>query len=308
MGLPYNSAVETAGRDRSSVRLAIGRAAQRTGADFTYLLNQAKSESGLNPYAKASTSSAAGLYQFIDQSWLGVLKQHGEEHGYGWAANAIKWGGRGWTVSPDARQAVFALRNDPEAASLMAGEFAQDNKAGLQAALGREPGAGDLYFAHFLGLQGATRFLRAADASPNAPAASLFPREAAANRSIFYTRSGEARSLSQVYRLMAKKVDGPALPDGAREAPLRIIPDRIERPLQMASIDSLLNYTGTPLSKEPPAEVMLVDLPASVVAKDSPEQTMLAAAADPTRIDVLRPSPKYAALAYLMVATPFREG
>ena len=120
--------------------LAIADAAQRTGASFAYLLNQAKSESGLNPNAKAGTSSATGLYQFIDQSWLGVLKQHGAEHGYGWAADAIKRRARRrlHRHDPAARQAIFALRRDPTASALMAGEYAQDNAAGLQSALGRE--------------------------------------------------------------------------------------------------------------------------------------------------------------------------
>ena len=64
-----------------TVRAAIGQAAQRTGVNFSYLLAQAKSESGLNPSAKAGNSTATGLYQFLDQSWLGVVKQHGAEHG-----------------------------------------------------------------------------------------------------------------------------------------------------------------------------------------------------------------------------------
>src|SRR6187402_3712824 len=90
-----------------SVRAAIGQAAQRTGVNFSYLLAQAKSESGLNPNAKAGNSSATGLYQFLDQSWLGVVKAHGAEPGMAWAADAItaRRGG-GFTVDPAMRQAV----------------------------------------------------------------------------------------------------------------------------------------------------------------------------------------------------------
>jgi hypothetical protein len=129
-----------------------------------------------------------------------VLKQHGTEHGYGWASDRINWSHGKWRISdPAAAQAIFALRNDPDASALMAGEFASDNAAGLTEALGRQPRSADLYFAHFLGLKGASRFLKAADAYPDAAAASAFPREAAANHGIFYRKSGEARSLSQVY-------------------------------------------------------------------------------------------------------------
>jgi hypothetical protein len=277
------------GTDKDSVRLAIGRAAQRTGVDFTYLLNQAKSESGLDPTAKAQTSSAAGLYQFIDQSWLGVLKQHGGKHGYGWAADAIRWNGRGWSCDPAARQSVFALRKDPDCSALMAGEFASDNADGLRAALGREPTAGDLYFAHFLGLAGASKFLRAADANPDASAAALFPREAAVNRSIFYTRSGEARSLAQVYTLMARKVGGPAeLPPGERAPTL---------PFQMASVMGDLRMTATALSETPPDDKGTADTPAA-----TPEVLMAR-----NDVNILRPSPQHAMLAYLMVLNPLER-
>src|SRR6476646_11882530 len=50
---------------------AIRDAARVTGAGFEYLLNTALRESNLNPSAKAKSSSATGLFQFIDQTWLG---------------------------------------------------------------------------------------------------------------------------------------------------------------------------------------------------------------------------------------------
>lgn len=208
-------------REVSGVRSAIGRAAQRVGVDFSYLLNQAKAESGLNPNARAQTSSAGGLFQFIDQSWLGAVKLHGAKHGLGWAADAISRRPNGsWKVDRSLRDQVMSLRDDPGASSLMAAEFASDNARGLQTALGRQPRSADLYFAHFLGLEGATRFLRAADARPDMSAAALFPREARANRPIFYDKSGDARSLAQVYALMAKKIEdngSPATPSPGRD-------------------------------------------------------------------------------------------
>lgn len=202
-------------RDVNGVRGAISRAAQRVGVDFSYLLNQAKSESGLNPNAQAQTSSAGGLFQFIDQSWLGAVKLHGAKHGLGWASEAISRRGDGsWKVDRSVREQVMALKNDPEASSLMAAEFASDNSDALRSSLGREPRPADLYFAHFLGADGATRFLRAADTRPDMSAAALFPREARSNRTIFYDNGGNARSLSEVYALMAKKIDdnGSAVP------------------------------------------------------------------------------------------------
>ena len=132
---------------RASVQTAIAAASRKTGIDFNYLLGQAQVESGMRADARAGTSSATGLYQFIEQSWLGVVKQHGAEHGLGWAADSIKQTGSGrYVVSdPAARSAILALRKDPETAALMAAEHAADNKAALETSLGRPATGTDLY-------------------------------------------------------------------------------------------------------------------------------------------------------------------
>ena len=120
----------------ASVRTAIARAAEKTGVDFRYLLAQAKLESSLDPTARAGTSSAAGLYQFTNDTWLRTLDRHGAAHGLDWAGEAIE-GGR--VFDPQLRSQVMALRMNPDASALMAAELAQDNRAELSGALGREP-------------------------------------------------------------------------------------------------------------------------------------------------------------------------
>jgi len=265
--------------DVASARGAISRAAQATGVAFGYLFNQAKSESGLNPKAQAQGSSAGGLFQFIDQSWLGAVKTYGAKHGLGWAADAIQRRSDGsWSVDPSARDAVFALRNQPDASAMMAAEFASDNAQGLQGALGRPANGTDLYFAHFLGLEGATKFLKAAQASPDNAAAALFPREARSNRSIFYDEAGSARSLGQVYALMGRKLGGDA---SAPSGPATLSPDRMR-----------LAYAR---------EVFEGDGKASPSSND-----VLAMLGQ--RVNVLKPSPDNAMLAYMMVANPTDEG
>jgi len=180
---------------------AIRDAARKTGAGFEYLLNTALRESNLNPNAKAKTSSATGLFQFIDQTWLGTMKQAGAAHGYGKHADAISKTSSGRFVvnDPALRNEIFALRKDPTANAVMAGAFANSNAKVLTDRLGREPTDGELYMAHFLGASGASRFIKAAEANPNGKAAALFPRAAHANNSIFYDKTGAARSLRQVY-------------------------------------------------------------------------------------------------------------
>lgn len=194
---------------------AIARASERTGIDFGYLLAQAKVESSLDVDAKAPTSSASGLFQFIETTWLDVMRRHGAKLGYGQFAGAIEAGSNGPRVSnPLMRGQILALRNNPEAASMMAGALAQDNRDALMPVLGREPDAGELYLAHFLGSGGASRFLTALQARPNAPAANEFPKPAGANRAIFYERSGAARSFSEVMGLLRGKIER-AMPDQA---------------------------------------------------------------------------------------------
>ena len=185
------------------VQAAIARAAQATGVDFAYLLGEARLESRLNPNARAATSSAAGLYQFTSGTWLQMLDRHGAEHGLGWAGAAIA-GGR--VIDPAQRGAIMDLRFDPDAAALMAGELANDNRQTLTGVLGRAPDAGELYLAHFLGAGGASQFLTALAADPGQSASSLFPAAASANRGIFYDAAGAPRSLGGVMELLRGKM------------------------------------------------------------------------------------------------------
>ncbi len=191
----------TPGADSGAVRGAIARAAQATGADFNFLLAQARLESSLDPNAHAASSSAAGLYQFTDATWRSALDRHGAAYGL-----------RG------ADAGAMALRYDPQAAALMAGEMAGDNAAALAPVLGRAPDAAELYLAHFLGADGATRFLTALGTDPAQSAAALLPKAAAANRAVFYGADGAARSVGAVMTLLRTKVQA-AMQDGGA-APL----------------------------------------------------------------------------------------
>jgi hypothetical protein len=195
---------------RGVVESAIQRAAKATGVDFGFLLKTAGRESGLNPQARSGASSAAGLFQFVEQTWLSTLKQHGSKHGYARYAELITKGadGRYHVDGAEARKAVMDLRLDPHAAALMAGELASDHAAYLRGRTGRSPTAGELYAAHFLGPQGSAKLIEAVENTPGASAAHLFPDAARANKAIFY-HEGKAASVAQVYANLAKAA-GPA--------------------------------------------------------------------------------------------------
>jgi len=177
---------------------AIHRASERTGVDFAYLLAQAHLESSLSPNAKARSSSARGLFQFIDSTWIASVQRNGTRYGLGGTMREAR----------GSRAALLELRSDPAVASLLAAADTLDNAKKLQPVLGRAPSPAELYLAHFLGSGGAVRFLSKWQRAPETDAAAIFPREARANRSMFYSKSGSARSLDDVLRAVEDKVNG----------------------------------------------------------------------------------------------------
>jgi hypothetical protein len=197
---------------QSPIIAAVARGARASGAPFELLVATAQRESSLNPSARAATSSATGLFQFIDSTWLSMVQRHGAEHGLGRYAAAIETrNGRPFVGDPAVRREILALRGDAELSARMAGELAQENATFLQGRLGRPPTAGELYAAHVMGPAGAARLIEAAAAGAT-DAAALFPREAAANRGLFYFRNGEPRSAAELLERLNITPDASAMP------------------------------------------------------------------------------------------------
>ena len=172
MSIDTFNANAAAGVDPTRVKIAgsIKQAASTTGASFEYLLATAKMESNFNPKAAATTSSARGLFQFIDQTWLGTVKEAGAHLGYGKYADAITKNSvrQLFGQRPDARAAIMKLRDDPDAASTMAAVLTQSNSFKLTGKIGRRPTDAELYMAHFMGVGGAAKLIQNAEDNPNA--------------------------------------------------------------------------------------------------------------------------------------------
>ena len=181
-------------------RAAFEEASKTTGTKFDYLVSTAQRESGLNASAKAPSSSATGLFQFVEQTWLETMKEQGPALGFGQAASRISKSGDKYYVHDAAtRQKILDMRKDPETAAMLAGAYAQKNKALLSQNLDRQPTSGELYAAHFLGAQGSSKLIELAENKPDTAAYKIFPQQAQANRNIFFDRQGNPKTVSQVY-------------------------------------------------------------------------------------------------------------
>jgi hypothetical protein len=208
-----------------SVSDAIQSAADATGTSFEYMLATAQAESSLNPQATSATSSARGLYQFIDQTWLATLKRSGPTLGYDRYADAIVQGGSGRYDVPDPtmRRDIMALRDDPTANAAMAGALTRDNAAQLAARLGRKASDAELYIAHVLGPAGAAKLTTLAATAPTAAADTAFPSAADANRAIFYDRDGRPRGAAEVYSALIGRYDSARGNGGTGAGPTNIV-------------------------------------------------------------------------------------
>lgn len=109
-------------------------------------------ESGGRANAKNPNSSASGLGQFIDSTWISTVRKHRPD-----IAN-----GR-------SNQELIALKSDPQLGREMTKAHTQEN-AEFLANQGIPQTAGNIYLAHFLGSRGAAQVLRA---DPNTPIESI---------------------------------------------------------------------------------------------------------------------------------------
>ena len=181
------------------------RAAEVTGADPAYMLALADKESTFDYQAKAKTSSAAGLFQFLEGTWLRALNAYGAKHGFGTAADAITVV-RGRTVvsDPEDKPWIMSLREDPYLSALMAGEMINRSRELLSKQSERRLTNGDLYLAHFLGDGGASRLLKLVEQRPEEKAPRAFPAAAKANRTIFFSGASKTRKDATVLEVQTR--------------------------------------------------------------------------------------------------------
>jgi hypothetical protein len=168
------------------------RASEVTGADRTYMMALADKESSFLVANRASTSSAEGLFQFVERTWFEVIRDFGPKHHLKAEAAAVATVNGVLTIADDeTRERVLHLRRDPYVAALMAGEMKNRDRQRIERQIGRDLTRSELYLAHFMGASGASRLLSLLDEKPKESAPKAFPAAAKANKNIFFAKDGK---------------------------------------------------------------------------------------------------------------------
>ncbi|MDP2204674.1 MAG: hypothetical protein Q8K65_00025 [Alphaproteobacteria bacterium] len=216
---------------------AIRHAAKVVGVDYGYMMELVSAESGFVSDIEATTSSATGLFQFIDSTWLLMVKGHGAKYGLADLADRIDIAEdrNGYPVAsvenPFVQKYILSLRTNPRLSAMMGAEFVKENYDNLSAALpNRDINRTDQYLAHFLGSGNAVTFISRMNRNGGHSAATVFPAAAASNRNIFYKRGGGARSFNEVYGLFSGKFDTNTFDDPAPQENIPLPPPRPPRP------------------------------------------------------------------------------
>ncbi len=176
---------------------AIYKASLKTGVDFKLMVLKAKMESDLGRLTAAQYTSARGAFQYIEPTWLTLIRRYGHEIGYAHYGEAIaraKYPGVPYIKNgnPYLKAEILALRHDPEISALIkAYQVREETDVIRSYKRGGRVTATDHYIAHMLGLPLAKEFYTMkrrgsviAVAGLNNPAM----REAARmNRAFFYS-------------------------------------------------------------------------------------------------------------------------
>lgn len=200
---------------RAGTLAVIDEAAARVGAPARLMRAIASLESSLDATARASTSSATGLYQFIEATWLSKVRTHGRKYGLGHLARHIRRGPLGEPVvdDPRIREQILALREDVRLSAFLAAELTVDNRRRLQKLMARPVTQTETYLAHVFGVAGTARFLKAAESTPDRVGASVFPKEARANPGLF-RMGGQPATLGRSGSGSSRRCPGSTSPIG----------------------------------------------------------------------------------------------
>lgn len=239
---------------KAEIQSAILAASHKTGVNFSYLMKKAAIESDCNASAKCKTSSAEGLYQFVDQTWLQMVHNHGHECGLsGFAKKIFKASDGKYVVAdPADKKEILNLKKNPQLSAFMAAKYSQENKAYLQSKLHRNVTDTDLYFCHLLGPNGAVRFLKELKNESGQSAAAHFPKASQTNYKLFHDNNGNEKSLGAIYAGIQKKFTHNQTQTAASKTapPVQQFAETTYTPKQRKAVDMRLRPVNTSLQAQ----------------------------------------------------------
>lgn len=185
------------------IRDLVTRIGADTGMDPSYLVRLAIRESALDPLARSNSSSAGGLFQFTEGTWLCAVRDFGGMASV--PAITIRTDASGRCLIDNAveKNLILDLRFDPVVSTRISAAVSLRNYRQFSAVFGQTPTWVDLYALHFFGVDTGLAFLRLNQTTPYVAASAISPAAARANPSIFYDSRNRPRTVAELYRNFA---------------------------------------------------------------------------------------------------------
>lgn len=251
---------------------SIYKASAKTGVDFELMVLKARMESDYGRATIAQHTSARGVFQYIEPTWLTLMRRYGDEIGYGHYAKAIKrakYPGLPYIEgnNPYLKAEILALRHDLDASAMLQAYQVREETDVIKSMKRGRVTATDHYIVHMLGVPLAKEFFKMrAHAPQSSPARSRTPamREAASlNRAFFYSgkRPLAAREVYAKYEARVGKEIRSLRNAVFTQASADCVEKEEEKPLlTLASITPLCSDFPTGLQQPPSLHATLYQL------------------------------------------------
>jgi hypothetical protein len=216
----------------------------------SYLSGVAKIESSLNPLAKSTTSTASGLFGFLDKTFTDTLSK------------------MGYDTSTLTKDQLDALKSNPQVSAKVAEAFTNQNVAALSYADLDASDPAHLYAAHLLG---PTLAIKALMADPNTPISDIATaRQIGANPKLL----GGDKTVGDVLGNLGDKINSAISSSGnfvgnifnnTTSTASDVLNAAVNAPSNFAdTLGSILNGTFTPTSETsnpvPPVSINVTDV------------------------------------------------
>lgn len=195
---------------------ALYHAHLKTGVDFKLLVLKAIMESDYGRFNVAPNSSARGVFQYIESTWLVLMHRYGAKAGHAQYAEAISYNHKTKMAelkgtSRHLRGEILALRHDPKVSAIIkAYQVLEETDVIRGYKKGKKVTVTDHYIAHMLGLYVMKDFYQMVERrsiiAPAKLSTNPHMREAAYTNKAFFFKRGKALTAAQSYKRFEARV------------------------------------------------------------------------------------------------------